>query len=141
MYNISTAGHTLIDELGKSTKFIDDEVVVVSATPNRIQQTILEKIEQNRESFKEMGMVMERTKTEVVILNANLSSIKSPTGDIILKTSIKYLGYYIKNNLKMHKLVDAMLSTINQMAGRIWHFPTCQQNLKLNSTAHTYTAY
>ena len=95
MYNIFTAGHTLREDLGKSSKFIDDEIVVVSATPNRIQQTILEKIELKRKSFKDMGMVMEETKTDVVILSANLNSIKSPNEDITPKNCIKYLGYYI----------------------------------------------
>ena len=97
--------------------------MVVSTTPNRIQQTILEKIEQKGRSVKDMCMVMEETETEVAILNTNINSIKSRNGNITPKTSIKYLGYYLQSNLKIDKTVDALLSRINQMAGRIWQFP------------------
>ena len=68
-------------------------------------------------------MVMEETKTEVAILNANINAIKSRNGNITPKTSIKYLGYYLQSNLKIDKTVDALVSRINQMAGRIWQFP------------------
>ena len=35
LYNISTAGHTLPSDLQNSAKYMDDEIVVVSATPQQ----------------------------------------------------------------------------------------------------------
>ena len=70
-----------------------------------------------------MGMVMEETKTKVLIVNGSQSIIKSPTGDITPKASIKFLGYHMQNNLQIEKSINALISKINQMVGRIWQFP------------------
>ena len=67
--------------------------MVVAATPDKIHQTIVEKINQKRKNFNDMGMTMEESKTEVLIVNGSQNIIKSSNGDISPKASIKFLGY------------------------------------------------
>ena len=105
--------------------------MVVSATPNRTHQTIVEKINQKRKSFNDMGMNMEESKTKVLIVNGSQSIMKSPTGDISPKASIKSLGYHVQTNLKIEKTVKVLVSKINQRFGRIWQFPNLPLKCKI----------
>ena len=74
---------------------------------------------------------MEESKTEVLIVNGNQSTIKSPTFDITQSASIKFLGYHLQSNLKNEKTVNALVSKIKQMVGRIWPFPDLPMNYKI----------
>ena len=137
LYKISTAEHTLPSDLWKSAKYIDDERVVVAATPDRTQQAIIEKIDQKRKCFSAMGMVMEESKTDVLIGNGSQSMIKSLNGNITQKASTKFFGYQLQSNLKVEKTVNPLVSKINQMVGRIRQFP----NLQMKCEITLYYAY
>ena len=84
-----------------------------------------------------MGMIMEESKTEVLIVNGSQNIIKSPSGDISPKASIKSLGYHVQNNLKIEMTVKTLVSKINQRVGKIWQFP----NLPVKCKIMLYYAY
>ena len=81
---------------------------------------------------------MEESKTEVLIVNCRQNTIiKSPSGNISPKAAIKFLDYYVQNNLKIEMTINALISRINQRVGKIWQFP----NLPIKCKITLYYAY
>ena len=79
-----------------------------------------------------MGMTMEENKMEVLIVNCRQNTtIKSPSGNISPKAAIKFLGYYVQNNLKIEMTINALITRINQRVGRIWQFPNLPTKCKI----------
>ena len=133
-YNIATIGHTAVEDLKISCRYSDDDIEIISANSSRelslkIKQALLKK----KTRVQNTGLTQQTSKTNILLVNCTLDPIEFEGNICVQSNTMKYLGAWLKADLKPQTQVDAVLSKLRSAAARIrslgmappkWKLPT-----------------
>jgi len=100
--------------------YADDEMnVIYGKSPKECNAKILAVVQERIKWYKEIGISLNLSKTEIIGFGFTPDSIAIDGHTIIPSSSITYLGVCIQSNLSWEKHINTLCNKIRSLAGRI----------------------